>query len=74
MVKLRSVNTAYDELMENSPDCGVTKRFLRTIFESEKVPIIKNGKRMLVDMDVLNTYLENLAGKKGGSDYYDKKK
>ena len=67
MTKLRTINKAYDEIKARDPDTAVSRRMFRDIVRSGLIPSIARGNRSLVDVDVAESCLLNMAGSKSGS-------
>lgn len=66
MTKLRTINKAYDEIKAKDPDTAISRRMFRDIVKSGMIPSIKNGNRSLVDVDVAESCLLNMAGRPTG--------
>ena len=64
MTKLRTINKAYDEIKARDPDTAVSRRMFRDIVRSGMIPSIARGNRSLVDVDVAESCLLNMAGSK----------
>lgn len=67
MTKLRTINKAYDEIKARDPDTAISRRMFRDIVRSGMIPSIKNGNRSLVDVDVAESCLLDMAGSRSGS-------
>lgn len=59
MLRMRTMAEAYEELKKADPNTAITKSYVRRLIVSGKVPSIKVGKKYLVNMDHLETYLCN---------------
>ena len=66
MTKLRTINKAYDEIKARDPDTAISRRMFRDIVRSGMIPSVKNGNRSLVDVDVAESCLLNMAGRSAG--------
>lgn len=64
MARLRTINKAYDEIKAKDPDTAVSRRMFRDIVRSGMIPSIARGNRSLVDVDVAESCLLNMAGNK----------
>ena len=64
MARLRTINKAYDEIKAKDPDTAVSRRMFRDIVRSGMIPSIARGNRSLVDVDVAESCLLNMAGSK----------
>jgi len=67
MTKLRTINKAYDEIKARDPDTAISRRMFRDIVRSGMIPSIARGNRSLVDVDVAESCLLNMAGSRPGS-------
>ena len=67
MTKLRTINKAYDEIEARDPDTAVSRRMFRDVVRSGLIPSIARGNRSLVDVDVAESCLLNMASRKPGS-------
>lgn len=67
MTRLRTINKAYDEIKARDPDTAVSRRMFRDIVRSGMIPSIARGNRSLVDVDVAESCLLNMAGSRPGS-------
>lgn len=67
MTRLRTINKAYDEIKARDPDTAVSRRMFRDIVRSGMIPSIARGNRSLVDVDVAESCLLNMAGSKAES-------
>lgn len=57
--RIRSVSKAVEEIKMLDPNSFVTQNWLRKKMKLEEIPVIRNGSRHLVNLDVV---LEYLAG------------
>ena len=55
--RMRTVNTAYEELICDDPNTAVTKNAIRQIVNSGKIPSLRFGNRTVFDLDDLEKYL-----------------
>ena len=55
--RMRTVNTAYEELICDDPNTAVTKSAIRQIVNSGKIPSLRFGNRTVFDLDDLEKYL-----------------
>ena len=67
MTKLRTINKAYDEIKARDQDTAVSRRMFRDVVRSGLIPSIARGNRSLVDVDVAESCLLNMASRKPGS-------
>ena len=66
MTRLRTINKAYDEIKARDPDTAISRRMFRDIVRSGAIPSIERGNRSLVDVDVAESCLMDMAGSRGG--------
>jgi len=57
MARIRTIDGAYTELHEMDLDSAVSKRYIRQLVITGKVPSRKSGRKYLVDLDILLRYL-----------------
>lgn len=57
-MRLRTIPQAYDYYKKNDPDCAISRKLLREIAESGDVPTLKSGRKILIDLDSFDAYLE----------------
>ena len=63
MIRLRTINKAYDEIKAKDPDTAVSRRMFRDIVRSGMIPSITRGNRSLVDVEVAERCLLDMAGR-----------
>lgn len=54
---MRGIKQAIDELRAADPNTALTERALRRLVVSKTIPSVKIGRKYLVNMNVLNSYL-----------------
>jgi len=59
MPRMRTIDTAIRELRQEDPACALTKNALRQMVISRRIPAVMAGCKYLVNLDALQTYLEN---------------
>lgn len=71
IARMRLLNDAYAELKSLDPNTKVSKNFIRQLAISGEIPVIRIGKRRLINMDGLFTYLSdsNTAAEPEPEDY-----
>lgn len=62
MVKLRTVEQAYQDIKSVDKNSSVTRNYIRSLANSGKIPAHKSGRKLLINMDVLEKYLEHGGG------------
>ena len=58
MVRMRTINEAYEYLKKHDGETAVTCFFIRSLCKQELIRSFKRGNRILVDLDSLISYLE----------------
>lgn len=58
MRRLRTINEAVRFLKQEDPETSITPYFVRRMIVDGHVPTIMAGKKYLVDLDCLMTYLD----------------
>ena len=56
-MKLRSVGEAYKELKAADPKCSLGRAALYKLVADEIIPSVRVGKKYLIDLDYLESYL-----------------
>lgn len=59
MARMRTISATIEHLKNLDPDTAVTEFWLRGLLASGAVPYHKAGKKFLVNLDALETYLAN---------------
>lgn len=60
MQRVRTIDQAYDEIKAKDPDTAISRYLVRAMVNDGTVPSIKNGKKKLVDMDVLERRIKEI--------------
>ena len=63
MKRIRTIDQAYDEIKRQDPETAISRYLVRAMINDGTVPSIKNGKKKLVDVDVLERKIEELTGR-----------
>lgn len=58
MTKIRTIESAYREILAADPNTSITKYYIRDIVINGKIPFRKSGKRYLFDLEALEEYLK----------------
>lgn len=66
MQRIRSIDKAYDEIKAKDPETAISRYLVRAMVNQGIVPSIKNGKRKLVDVDVLEECIKEMTARKEG--------
>ncbi len=59
--KIRTISEAVDEIKRLDPETAITARFIKEGIADGKIPIIRVGNKVLVNMTNIFTYLEGEA-------------
>lgn len=62
MPRMRTVPEAHKELLEKDPNTSFTLSALKRLVRTGKIPCICIGKKRLVNMDILENYLNKCVG------------
>lgn len=60
MQRVRTIDQAYDEIKAKDPDTAISRYLVRAMVNDGTVPSIKNGKKKLVDVDVLERKIKEI--------------
>ena len=56
--KIRTIAEAIEEIKRIDPETAITARFIKEGIANGKIPIIKVGNKVLVNMESIYTFLE----------------
>lgn len=59
--RMRTIQQCASYLKENDPDCCVGEWCIRKMVQQRKIPVVRSGKKILVNLDVLLAYLGGTA-------------
>ena len=59
MSRLRLLADAYHQIKEDDPKTAITLNALRCIIKRGEIPVIKNGRKTLINYDALLDYLDS---------------
>jgi len=59
MPRMRLIKEAYKEIKSKDPDSAITMNYIRKLIVGGTVPSRKAGNKYLVNMDILENYLNN---------------
>ncbi len=62
MARMRSIPKAVEEIRAKDPGSCISSSILRRWVKSGQIPCVKTGKNFIVNMDVLENYLECAYG------------
>lgn len=57
MVNIRTAAQAFREIKANDPQTAISERQIRAIMKSGVIPVLKQGNKTMVNMEVLVDYL-----------------
>lgn len=57
--RMRTINEAYNEIKANDPSTAITPYAIRQLVLDGKIPSVKAGKKYLLSLDALQSYLAN---------------
>ena len=57
--KIRTIDTAYEEIRKNDSDTAISRNYIRQIVRDGTIPSIKQGSKYLVSMQVLEEYIKS---------------
>ncbi len=66
MVRLRTIEQAYKDIKNADENSSITRNYIRTLVSNQVIPARKSGRKWLINMDILEHYLEqgsNIDGK-----------
>ena len=55
--RFRTVNTAYEEIINRDPGTAVSRHAIRTILKENKIPSLDLGHKVIFDLNDLERYL-----------------
>lgn len=59
--RIRTVNTAYAELISKDPNTAITKNAIRSIVNAGKIPSLQIGNKTVFDLDDLEAYIRTFG-------------
>lgn len=59
--RMRTIKECIHELKAADPQTAVTEYFLRDLINSGELPVIRAGRKILINIDTLSRFLENPA-------------
>ena len=57
MLRIRTINEAFDYIKKVDPESSLTKNALRKLVITGKIPSTKSGCKYLINLDILENYL-----------------
>lgn len=57
--RIRTIDTAYEEIRKNDPDTAIIRNYIRQIVRDGTIPSIRTGNKYLVSMQVLEEYIKS---------------
>lgn len=61
MDRIRTVNTAYEEIILNDPNTALTKSAIRSLLKDGTIPSLKIGNKVIFDMNDLEEILSKVS-------------
>lgn len=61
MDRIRTVNTAYEEIISNDPNTALTKSAIRSLLKDGTIPSLKIGNKVIFDMNDLEKILSKVS-------------
>ena len=61
MDRIRTVNTAYEEIISNDPNTALTKSAIRSLIKDGTIPSLKIGNKVIFDMNDLEEILSKVS-------------
>lgn len=58
MVRLRTIEQAFKDIKDADENSSITRNYIRTLVNNHIIPARKSGRKWLINMDVLEQYLE----------------
>lgn len=62
MARIRTINQAYNLIKFDDPDTAISEFLIRRMVLEGKIPAIKTGNRLYVDVDVVQKFISKLTG------------
>lgn len=60
-MQIRTISGAVRQLQKDDPDTAVTAAYIRRLVLAGKIPYTRSGNRVLLNMDALRIYLEDVT-------------
>lgn len=60
-MRLRTIPQVYDHYKKIDPEGALSKRLIRQIAESGDIPVLRSGRKILIDLDVFDRYMSGGA-------------
>jgi len=61
MVNMRTAARAFEEIKKKDPETAISERQIRAIMRSGVIPVLRQGNKTMVNMDVLMDYFAHPA-------------
>lgn len=65
MQRIRTIQQAYNEIKAKDPETAISKNFIRQLVSSGAIPSTKAGAKYLVNMAVVEKYVNDVTGGNG---------
>lgn len=60
--RLRTVDKAYNEIQAKDPETAISRYLVKQMVKQGMIPSIRSGNKRLVDVDVMEKCIDELAG------------
>lgn len=57
IARMRTVHQCLEYFKRNDPDTSISGYYLRTLVKQKKIPVFMSGRKQLINLDKLITYL-----------------
>lgn len=57
--RMRGLNEAIAEIRAEDKNSAITPHYLRKLVKSNAIPVVRAGSKYLINMDALESYLQN---------------
>ena len=62
IARIRKIKEAIAEIRKQDPESAITEHYLRWLCTTGQIPILRSGKDYLINMDILEQFLESKTG------------
>lgn len=59
LARMRTIKQCYEHFQKEDPDSSISEYYLRCLVKQKRVPVFLSGKKQLINLDVLITYLNS---------------
>lgn len=61
LTKIRTIREAAKYLKTRDPNTAVTESFIRKLVNQRKIPVIKNGRTQMINIEILINYINEMS-------------